>query len=163
MMYGWDPCCSLDENLNTLVDTIKFKMESCSDVATALSECAISAIYAAYNYHLENTPGAKPEELFANIEKDLFWSLFSSIGRYDRASYIRITDYDYLLNPFSEKLFEKSIPPTVWVALQLQAKQALKHAEENNVTIARSVKEHIESIIDGKLPFGFTLDEEEYE
>ncbi len=66
---------------------------------------------------------------------------------------LKIIDYDELLYPQYYDKYEKTISDETWIALQNEAKRNLKEKDYASVT----VKEHWQSIADGKIPFGYKL------
>lgn len=68
---------------------------------------------------------------------------------------LRLTDFDDMLYPQNESKFEKTISKSTWKALQEEAAKMLK---ENFAVPA--VKTHWQSIVDGKVPFGYKIKED---
>lgn len=81
----------------------------------------------------------------------------------DNRSGISLHNYDLMLYPQYEYLFQKKISPKTWAALQNLAEENYKKAtEDENFNVSSKVLAHWKSIIDGKIPFGYVLwDEEE--
>ena len=71
-----------------------------------------------------------------------------------------LLDYDRLLFPQSKELFDKVLSPEVFETLQKEAKDLLEARGDN---IHPEVAEHLQSIIDGKPPFGFKIMENKSE
>lgn len=71
---------------------------------------------------------------------------------------LKIVDYDNMLYPQYEYKFEKTITPDTWDALQKAAKKNLEDHREDPVH--PRVQEHWRSIVDGKVPFGYTVKED---
>lgn len=68
----------------------------------------------------------------------------------------RIVDYNNMLYPQYEDKFNKTITPSIFKHLQDEAKRQLgeeTHAREE-------LRNHWQSIVDGKVPFGYLLDTE---
>lgn len=70
---------------------------------------------------------------------------------------LKIVDYDNMLYPQYDYKFEKTITPDTWYALQTAAKKNLEDHLENPAH--PRVQEHWQSIVDGKVPFGYTVKE----
>ena len=68
---------------------------------------------------------------------------------------LRIVDYDNMLYPQYDDKFEKTISSNTWNNLQKQAKERL----ENEKYVHERVAAHWQSIVDGKVPFGYTIKE----
>ena len=68
---------------------------------------------------------------------------------------LRIMDYDNLLFPQYAHYFEKTIPSEVWECLQEEAKKMM----EDSTFTSDEVYHHWESITEGNIPFGFTVEE----
>ena len=77
---------------------------------------------------------------------------WSSVGNQTQCA--KIIDYDNMLYPQYEDKFDKSITPETWKRIQEAAKSKLekdaKHAHPD-------VVKHWQSIVDGKVPFGFYI------
>lgn len=65
---------------------------------------------------------------------------------------LRLVNYDNMLYPQREDMFEKTISKTTWDKLQKKAKQNL---EERKACDA--VTTHWQSIVNGKVPFGYSV------
>lgn len=70
---------------------------------------------------------------------------------------MKIVDYDNMLYPQYDHKFEKTISSRVWAKIQEAAKENLEKDSEN---AHPAVVEHWKSIVDGKVPFGFTVKED---
>lgn len=68
---------------------------------------------------------------------------------------LSLLNYDNMLYPQYEEMFQKSIPVSAWVSLQEQARVLLE--TDSGVDV---VREHWQSIVDGKVPFGYTIKED---
>ena len=66
---------------------------------------------------------------------------------------LKIVNYDDMLYPQYEYHFQKTISADVWHNLQEQAKQEI----ENSTYASPRIIEHWQSIVDGKVPFGYTV------
>lgn len=70
---------------------------------------------------------------------------------------LKIIDFDNMLYPQECEYFEKKISANTWKRLQEEALTNL-----NNKEYARdALREHWTSIVDGKIPFGYKLEEKE--
>ena len=69
---------------------------------------------------------------------------------------LMLVDYENLLYPQYEKKFDKTIDKNIWEKLQKQAAENLeKHPDAHP-----NVIKHWQSIVDGKVPFGFKIEGE---
>lgn len=67
---------------------------------------------------------------------------------------MKLVDYDDMLYPQHDYKFEKTIASSTWEALQKTAKKNLDEREEH---VHPAVKAHWESIVAGKVPFGYVV------
>lgn len=71
---------------------------------------------------------------------------------------LKIVDYDNMLYPHYEYKFDKTISSETWNALQNEASRKLQESSEFAYS---DVVEHWKSIVDGKVPFGYKVKNEE--
>lgn len=69
----------------------------------------------------------------------------------------KVVDLNNLLFPQYRSKFEKTIDQETWGYLQKQAKENLESEERG----AFAVRKHWKSIVDGVVPFGFTIKEQD--
>lgn len=85
---------------------------------------------------------------------------FMSVGKCGLA----IVDYENMLYPQYKDKFEKTISRDIFKELQKKAKQRLAEADENDGISGNSlhpeVRKHMESIVAGVVPFGYTIKED---
>lgn len=84
------------------------------------------------------------------LEYLMHWTYPDSIG-------IRVTDFSKMLYPQHGDHFDKTIKQSTWEALQNEAKRLL---EEKGYAHPKVIA-HWQSIVDGNVPFGFTVEDEE--
>lgn len=77
-----------------------------------------------------------------------FWGK-SAVGR-------KVIDYDKMLYPQYEFKFQKTISKDVFKRLQEEAKKELS----KGYSMSANVKQHMESIVAGVIPFGYTIGED---
>lgn len=70
---------------------------------------------------------------------------------------MRLIMYDEMLYPQYEHRFSKKIPGNIWGWLQEEAKKKLSEAEGNDWH--PRVIAHLESIVNGIIPFGYSIEE----
>jgi hypothetical protein len=67
---------------------------------------------------------------------------------------LRLIEFNDLLYPQHEDRFEKTINKEIWADLQKKAAHCIKNA---SIATHPDVLAHWQSIVDGKLPFGFSV------
>jgi len=83
----------------------------------------------------------------------IMWEFITNWMVEYRDSPLRLLNYNKMLYPQFHGDFEKVITPDAWMWLQEQAK---KNLEESGYA-CEGVKDHWQSIVDGKVPFGYTV------
>lgn len=69
---------------------------------------------------------------------------------------LKILNYDDMLFPQYQHKYEKTITLQVWESLQREAK---KNLDNDLARTSPNVIKHWQSIVDGKVPFGYTVEE----
>lgn len=72
---------------------------------------------------------------------------------------LKIIDYDNFLYPQYSNQYQKVISKDTWKAIQKQAKELIEEADEDYVS--KAVYQHWVSIVEGKVPFDYTVEKEE--
>lgn len=72
----------------------------------------------------------------------------------------RMVDYSNMLYPQYEHAFQKTISSDTWEHLQKMAKEKLD-TNNDGYDMHPDVKAHMESIVAGTIPFGYTVDDDE--
>lgn len=70
---------------------------------------------------------------------------------------LRIIDYDDMLYPQYNSKFDKVISPKTWDNLRKEAEKRLKEKG----FACENVRKHWQSIVDGQVPFGYTVSDKE--
>ena len=83
----------------------------------------------------------------------VMWDFILSYMKTSNECGLKLIDWDEMLYPQYQYKYEKIIDRGTWNALQ---KQAAKNLEEADYA-AREVIEHWRSIVDGVVPFGYTV------
>ena len=86
----------------------------------------------------------------------IMWEYIQIWGFNYKNKPLRMINYDEMLYPQYQRHFEKVITEDTWNYLQYQANKHLKECD----CACDEVKEHWKSIIDGKVPFGYTVRDE---
>lgn len=84
----------------------------------------------------------------------IMWGFIKRWMSYDGPMVLR--RYRYMLYPQYEKNFEKTISRNVWEWLQKEASNEILKVNEMDP----QVRQHIQSIVDGVVPFGYTIVED---
>lgn len=71
---------------------------------------------------------------------------------------LKLIDYDKMLYPQYEKKFDKKISSSTWNMLKSEAKKRL---EDSPFELATRVRAHLQSIVDGVVPFGYEVEQED--
>lgn len=116
-------------------------------VCHAISACALAAAYAA-----NETEGARGG-ITGFQAGFVLWDFIRQWNFPYNKCGLKIIDYDNMLYPQYDYRFDKIIPEDVWKLLQKEAKKNLETKE----TASEDVVEHWKSIVDGKVPYGYTV------
>ena len=77
---------------------------------------------------------------------------------------LSLRDWENMLYPQYEDSFEKTIPRKIFEGLQEKAKERLAKADKDESINGRSlhpeVRKHMESIVNGVVPFGYVIKED---
>ena len=73
---------------------------------------------------------------------------------------LKLIDYDHMLYPQYQYEYEKTISKDVFESLQKEAKRLLD-TKRTDIPASPAVLDHWQSIVNGKVPFGYTIAEEE--
>lgn len=88
----------------------------------------------------------------------VMWEFVRHWSYPDNKAGLKIVDYDTMLYPQYDYHFtDRTISSHTWKTLQEEAKSNYY----NNTTAHPDVKEHWKSIIEGNVPFGYTVEKEE--
>lgn len=117
-------------------------------IVHAISACALATIYAA-----NKTPDARITGFQAGF---VMWDIVEQMHFKDNKCGLKIINYDNMLYPQYEERFEKTIEFTIWEQLQKEAKNLLETEKG-----AECVRAHWQSIVNGVVPFGYKVEEEE--
>lgn len=79
----------------------------------------------------------------------------------DKQGPLRLVDFDDMLYPQYDHKFQKTIDSDTWEWLQEQAKVRMYDCEISNSSASKSVRDHWQSIMDGKVPFGYTVKDDD--
>lgn len=119
-------------------------------ICHAVSACAIAAAWAADH--------SEQGGITAFQASAIMWDFIRQWSYKNNKTSLRIIDYDNMLYPqYKYKFVNKEISPSTWEALQNEAKRLLE--EESNRAHERVI-EHWQNIVNGIVPFGYTIKED---
>ena len=81
------------------------------------------------------------------------WDFITGWKMLDNKCGLKLVNYDLMFYPQYDYKFEKTINSDTWEALQKQAKEYLESSE----FASQTVRTHWQSIVDGNVPFGYTV------
>lgn len=150
-----------EQTLETLPDFVNHVMNDYlhdyGTVVHAISACAIAAANAA------NREEGACGGITGFQAGFVMWDFIKQWSYTNNKTGMRILDFDNLLYPQYENRFEKVITSDVWEAVQKQAKVEIEQAsvsvEERGYSVSPDVLAHWQSIVEGNIPFGFTVKE----
>ena len=94
---------------------------------------------------------------FNNITRgEVMWALVRALTNKENSPYLRILDFGEMLSPFSEE-FDKTIPPEIMENIRDLASLIVEEAKEKDVTITPMVRRHLDKILAGWVPYGYTI------
>lgn len=114
-------------------------------IVHAITACSIAAAWAANNTKQGGITGFQAGALM--------WEFIRHWNHTNNKCGMKLIDYDNMLYPQYEKHFQKIISPKQWEGLQNEAKRNL----ENSSIAHPEVKAHWQRIVDGEIPFGYTI------
>ena len=116
-------------------------------ICHAVAACAIAAAWAA------NKADGAQGGITGFQAGFVMWDFIKRWEYTNNKSGMRIVDFDNMLYPQFEHKFDKTISKRVWESLQEQAKANLLARDY----AADGVRRHWQSIVDGHVPFGYTV------
>lgn len=141
-----------DQTLETLPDfmnrLLKDYGHGYGTIVHAVAACAIAAAWAAN----ESCSGITGFQAGC-----VMWDFIRQWNYRSNKCGLKIVDYDNMLYPQYEEKFDNVISKDVWEALREEAKKKL---EAYTGTVHPAVFAHWESIVEGKVPFGYTVKED---
>ena len=147
-----------NQTVETLPKFINHLMNDyCHDYGTmvhAVSACGMAAIHAANNTDSGGITGFQAS--------CVMWNLIRQICKTNNECGLRLIDYDDMLYPQYEDRFEKIISKGTFKCMQKCAKEKLDEEKSADVKFHAhpAVIAHWQSIVDGKVPFGYKLVDE---
>lgn len=142
------------KNIKTFDDLISFLKEvnegGNTGYNTSPNEIAQAALATAWFFASEfGITGFQAQYVMWDFIRDWFY--------FDNKCGMRIMDYDKMLYPQYDYRFKNIISKDTFESLQERAKEHLQVDKD----AAPAVIQHWQSIVDGKVPFGYTVDEED--
>lgn len=103
------------------------------------------------NYFVRKTLITRSQEI------EIMWNFIKRFAYPYNKCGMKLVDYDEMLYPqYEYKFCDKIIPKYTWEAIQKQAKENL---EEHSYNASPRVIDHWQSIVNGKVPFGYAVEE----
>lgn len=118
------------------------------DYGTIVHACTAAAIAAIWSVDASPIGGITGFQAGS-----IMWQFIKQWNKTDNKTGLRLVDFDKMLYPQYDYLFEKTISESTWIALQEQARLNLEEKGIRN----SSVVDHWQSIVDGKVPFGYKV------
>lgn len=142
------------QTLDTLPEFVRHIMNDYEHdygtVCHAISACALAAAWAA-----DKSDGAQGG-ITGFQAGFVMWDFIRKWMYTSNKCGLRIVDYDNMLYPQYEDDYDKVIPQRIWQDIQEEAWKRLQERDDAHP----DVKEHWQSIVDGKVPFGFRVKED---
>lgn len=139
------------ETLPTFIDHVMNDYDhDYGTVCHAISACAVAAAWAA------NESEGACGGITGFQSGFVMWDFVRYWSRPNNKCGMRLLDYDDMLYPQSDYKFEKTISKSVWESLQKRAKENLECIDH---PVHENVLAHWRSIADGKVPFGYTVED----
>ena len=139
-----------EQTLETLPTFIKHVMNDYSHdygtIVKAMNACAQAALRVANKEEQGGITGFQAGAIM--------WEFILEWNHKNNKTGMKLLDYDNMLYPQYEYLYEKEISKNVFEALQKEAKNVL---ENDNKYLHPEVKKHMESIVNGIVPFGYSI------
>ena len=140
------------ETIDDLADFLRYIEENCNyDYGVAPRSIAQAALTTAY--YLSGKFGITGFQ--AGF---VMWDFIRGWLYTSNKAGLKIVDYDDMLYPQYGYKFEKTISKNVWESIQKAAKERLE--EDPGSYVHPDVKAHWQSIVDGKVPFGYQVVED---
>ncbi len=117
---------------------------------------AITACLKATLQYVDNNTGGITGFQASCIGWELIRELFASCK--NNKSGMRLVNFDYMLYPQYEKDFQKTISKDTRKALQEQATANITNLKDTSL-VANAVINHWHNIADGKVPFGYMVED----
>jgi hypothetical protein len=141
-----------EQNLDTLSDfVLKLANKYNHDYGTICHAMAAAAIGAIWAINKSDNGGITGFQAGC-----IMWEFIQHWNYESNKCGLRIVDYDNLCYPQYEENFEKTITSNMWKNIQDNCKALLQNVEHAH----DAVKTHWQSIVDGNIPFGFTINDD---
>lgn len=140
------------ENLNDFISSIMDRYDfDYGSYVYAITVCSIATAYAC-------------GQALSGYQASLVGLQFIEEWTYHNVkSGLSIRNWDDMLYPQYVERFEKIIPKEIWINLQKEAKTRFDDIINDTDRLkytSRAVLEHLKSIADGQVPFGYTISED---
>ena len=119
-------------------------------ICKAIATCGAAAMYAANKTEQGGITGFQAS--------CITWEVLKAWGAFETHTGARLINFDNMIYPQYEYIFDKTIDKKTWYLIQEYAKKRL--ADEESFSLHPKVKAHMESIVEGNVPFGYRIEEE---
>lgn len=141
------------QTLETLPDFISHVMNDYAHdygtVCHAISACAVAAAWAA------NECDGACGGITGFQAGFVMWDFIKEWSYPNNKTALKIVNYDDMLYPQYERKFQKTMQKETWEGIQKAAKENLSAKEK---FVHPDVEAHWKSIVDGQIPFGYTIE-----
>ena len=120
-----------------------------STIVDAIGACCIAAAWAADRSEQGGITGFQAGSVM--------WYFIRNFMYQDNKVGLRIMNYDDMLYPQYEYKYEKVMPQHIFESLQKAAKENLESLDSKDHPVHPEVVAHWQSIVNGKLPFGYKI------
>ena len=136
------------ENLPAFINKLSTFDHDYGTICRAIAAAAIGAAWA-----VERGPQGGITGFQAGC---IMWDLITGWDDGLDGKPLRLVNYEHMLFPQYQSEFDRTISKGTWEFLQSEARKKLDSGEDASI-MHQSVKEHLQSIVDGVVPFGFTV------
>lgn len=141
--------------VDTLPDFLRELTENYRhDYGTICHAIAIASVAAAWA--MDKSPQGGITSFQAGA---IMWEFIKNWNHASNKTGLKLVDYDNFLYPQYSDQFQKTISAPVWQNIQREAAKNIDEAKASGF-IASSVYQHWQKIIDGVVPFGYTVADE---
>lgn len=136
---------TLQEFINHLMHDYVHTYDSYIHACTA---CGIAAV---------NACGTE----LSGFQRSIIAVVFPQRYYYNNKCGIKVVNFDDFLYPQYEYRYQNTITQTTWNRIQDEAKRLIREAEDEVWPVNPKVMEHWTSIVEGIVPFGYTVEEDD--
>lgn len=138
--------------INELINSVDWEIndDGYANIIKVMYISMMATFYGVNNSENGNITGSQVQTLA--------WKLFMKLMGIEEGTPLKMINYEGMLNPYNGSYFDKIIDKEFFEWLQNKARELLK---DNNCSPTDSdIIVHLLKIVDGEVPFGYTLKEE---